>query len=142
MGFPAGSVGWSGDIISIDVGASYRGWVGDSAWTYAVGDVDEESLRLLEATEGRCGPALRQTRGGNHLPTFAGRSTSRWATRLLRGARVHGTWRGPADARGAAGAELSCLAERGGGSGPAAGIASPSSRWCSVGTWLTTHPAR
>ena len=24
-----------GDIIGIDVGATYRGWVGDSAWTYA-----------------------------------------------------------------------------------------------------------
>ena len=27
----------AGDIISIDVGSRYRGFIGDSAWTYAVG---------------------------------------------------------------------------------------------------------
>ncbi len=40
-----------GDIISIDVGAVFQGWVGDSAWTYAVGQIDEESQRLLKVTE-------------------------------------------------------------------------------------------
>ena len=32
----------NGDIISIDIGACYKGFHGDSAWTYAVGEVDEE----------------------------------------------------------------------------------------------------
>lgn len=40
-----------GDIISIDVGATYRGLVGDSAWSYAVGNVSDDIKRLMEATE-------------------------------------------------------------------------------------------
>lgn len=42
-----------GDIISIDTGAVVNGWVGDNAWTYAVGDVAPEVRRLLEVGE-RC----------------------------------------------------------------------------------------
>lgn len=40
-----------GDIISIDVGATYRGLVGDSAVTYPVGNVSEDKQMLLKATE-------------------------------------------------------------------------------------------
>lgn len=40
-----------GDIISIDVGATYHGLVGDSAWTYAVGEISEELKLLMETTE-------------------------------------------------------------------------------------------
>jgi methionyl aminopeptidase len=56
-----------GDVISIDVGATFRGWVGDSAWTYAVGAIDDESRRLLEATEGSLWAGIAQARAGNHL---------------------------------------------------------------------------
>lgn len=41
----------SGDIISIDIGANYNGYHGDSAWTYPVGTISEETKRLLEVTE-------------------------------------------------------------------------------------------
>lgn len=40
-----------GDIVSIDVGATFRGLVGDSAWTYPVGKISEEKKKLLEGTE-------------------------------------------------------------------------------------------
>jgi methionyl aminopeptidase len=40
-----------GDIISIDIGAQYEGYHGDSAWTYGVGDISEEAQRLLDITE-------------------------------------------------------------------------------------------
>ena len=43
-----------GDIISIDTGAIVDGWVGDNAWTYAVGKISPEKKRLLDVTE-RCG---------------------------------------------------------------------------------------
>lgn len=56
-----------GDIISIDVGATYKGWVGDSAWTYAVGEVDAESRALMEATEGSLWAGIAQARAGNFL---------------------------------------------------------------------------
>ena len=40
-----------GDIVSIDVGAFYKGYHGDNAGTVAVGEVDPQVLRLLEVTE-------------------------------------------------------------------------------------------
>lgn len=40
-----------GDIIAIDIGAIYEGFHGDSAWTYAVGEVSPEVRALLETTE-------------------------------------------------------------------------------------------
>lgn len=40
-----------GDIISIDIGAEYRGYHGDSAWTYGVGTISDTARRLLEVTE-------------------------------------------------------------------------------------------
>jgi methionyl aminopeptidase len=56
-----------GDIIGIDIGAIYRGWVGDSAWTYAVGQIDEESQRLMVATEGALWAGIARARVGNRL---------------------------------------------------------------------------
>lgn len=41
-----------GDIVSVDVGAIYQGYQGDSAWTYVVGTVDSQIMRLLDVTEG------------------------------------------------------------------------------------------
>lgn len=41
----------NGDIISIDIGACYKGYHGDSAWTYGVGEISEERSRLLKVTE-------------------------------------------------------------------------------------------
>lgn len=40
-----------GDIISIDIGAVYKGFVGDMARTYPVGDVSKEALQLIEVTK-------------------------------------------------------------------------------------------
>lgn len=39
-----------GDIISIDLGATIDGWVGDSARTFAVGSISDEAQRLLDVT--------------------------------------------------------------------------------------------
>ena len=40
-----------GDIISLDIGACYKGYHGDSAWTYKVGKVGPEKEYLMEHTE-------------------------------------------------------------------------------------------
>ena len=40
-----------GDMVSIDVGATFRGLVGDGAWTYPVGKVSDECLHLMEITK-------------------------------------------------------------------------------------------
>lgn len=58
-----------GDIISVDVGATYGGLVGDSAWTYAVGKIDAEKKRLLKATEESLFAGLRFMKDGNILDT-------------------------------------------------------------------------
>jgi methionyl aminopeptidase len=40
-----------GDIVSVDCGSVYEGWVGDSAFTAGVGEISPEARRLLEVTE-------------------------------------------------------------------------------------------
>ncbi|NLK63466.1 MAG: type I methionyl aminopeptidase [Tissierellia bacterium] len=49
-GFPSERELKEGDIISVDIGATFEGYVGDSAKTYLVGEVDEEKKHLVEAT--------------------------------------------------------------------------------------------
>ena len=39
-----------GDIISVDIGACYKGYHGDSAWTYPVGEISEADKTLMEVT--------------------------------------------------------------------------------------------
>ncbi len=56
-----------GDIISIDVGATYGGLVGDGAWTYPVGKVSAEVQRLLSVTEEALFAGIDKMRDGNIL---------------------------------------------------------------------------
>lgn len=51
-GFPGKRKLNEGDIITLDIGAEYRGFHGDSAWTYPVGEISEDAKKLLEVTEG------------------------------------------------------------------------------------------
>lgn len=50
-GFPGPRKLKEGDIVSLDIGAQYEGYHGDSAWTYAVGSVTPEVQKLLDVTE-------------------------------------------------------------------------------------------
>ena len=61
-----------GDIISIDVGATYAGMVGDGAWTYPVGKISNECQRLLKATEEALFAGIAQMRAGNVLDDISG----------------------------------------------------------------------
>lgn len=61
-----------GDIISIDVGATYAGMVGDGAWTYPVGKVSDECQRLLKATEEALFAGIAQMKAGNILDDVSG----------------------------------------------------------------------
>jgi methionyl aminopeptidase len=56
-----------GDLISLDVGVRYEGFVTDSATTVAVGEVPRETTRLLETTRRALEAATEQARPGNHL---------------------------------------------------------------------------
>jgi methionyl aminopeptidase len=56
-----------GDLISVDVGITLDGLVADSAYTYAVGEVDDESARLLEVGKEALEAGIAQARAGNHV---------------------------------------------------------------------------
>ena len=62
-----------GDIISIDCGVRLQGYCGDAATTIAIGEVSEESRRLLEVTEEALGIAVEQVGPGRRWSEIAGR---------------------------------------------------------------------
>lgn len=51
-----------GDIITLDIGAMYGGYHGDSAWTYPVGEISSEAQRLLDVTEASLYKGLEQAK--------------------------------------------------------------------------------
>lgn len=57
----------AGDIIGIDIGVRYKGWVGDSCVTFPVGDVDDQTQQLLETTERSLLLSIGQARVGKTL---------------------------------------------------------------------------
>lgn len=66
-GIPGSQILKNGDIISVDVGACYKGYHGDSAWTFLVGDVDEKARDLCRVTEEALYRGLEQVRPGNRI---------------------------------------------------------------------------
>ena len=66
-GIPSDRVLQDGDIISIDIGACYKGYHGDSAWSYPVGTIDEDKKYLLEHTEKAFYECLSVIKPGNHI---------------------------------------------------------------------------
>ena len=57
----------NGDIITIDMVISYKGYQADSAWTYAVGEISKEKKYLMEHTEKALYEGLKQVKPGNRL---------------------------------------------------------------------------
>ena len=66
-GIPKSRTLKDGDIVSIDIGAKYRGYHGDSAWTYPVGNISEEVKQLLKVTEESLYKGLEQAIVGNRV---------------------------------------------------------------------------
>lgn len=56
-----------GDIISIDTGATVDGWVGDNAYTFAVGEVSSDKRQLCAVTKEAMWAGIRAARPGNTL---------------------------------------------------------------------------
>jgi methionyl aminopeptidase len=56
-----------GDVLSVDVGVTLGGFVGDSAYTFPVGEISEEAQRLLEACQAALAAGIEQALPGNHL---------------------------------------------------------------------------
>ena len=66
-GIPSNRKLKNGDIISIDIGACYKGYHGDSAWTYTVGHVNKEVLDLMKHTEESLFAGLSVVKEGAHI---------------------------------------------------------------------------
>jgi methionyl aminopeptidase len=66
-GIPSGHRVAEGDLISVDVGITLGGLVADSAYTFAVGEVDEEPLRLLDAGKQALEAGIGAARAGNRV---------------------------------------------------------------------------
>ncbi len=67
-GIPSASVVLQeGDLVSIDCGATLDGWVGDSAWTFGVGELDSAVSKMNDATEWVLARGIEAMVPGNKL---------------------------------------------------------------------------
>ena len=57
----------NGDIITLDICACYKGYHGDSAWTYAVGEINDDKKYLMEHTENALYEGLAMIKPGNRI---------------------------------------------------------------------------
>jgi methionyl aminopeptidase len=66
-GIPSGYCLKEGDIISVDCGVVLNEWVGDSAFTFAVGEISEEVKRLMEFTRASLEEGVKAAVAGNRV---------------------------------------------------------------------------
>ncbi len=66
-GIPSKYVLKDGDIVSIDCGVIMEGYYGDSAFSFAVGEVSEDKLRLLEYTRASLEKGVEKAVAGNRV---------------------------------------------------------------------------
>jgi methionyl aminopeptidase len=66
-GIPSDYVLKEGDIISIDCGVLLNGYYGDSAYTFAVGEIDDDVKRLLEFTRASLEDGVKEAIEGNRV---------------------------------------------------------------------------
>ncbi len=66
-GFPSNRKLKNGDIVTLDIGACWKGYHGDSGWTYAVGDISDDAQYIMEHTEKALFEGLKQVKPGNRI---------------------------------------------------------------------------
>jgi methionyl aminopeptidase len=66
-GFPGERLIREGDIVSVDCGVLMNGYYGDSAYTFAVGDVKEETSKLMERTREALYRGIEEAVAGNRI---------------------------------------------------------------------------
>lgn len=66
-GIPGNRELHEGDIVSVDIGAFFKGYHGDSAYTYGVGSISQEAQRLLDMTEASLYEGIKRAMVGNRL---------------------------------------------------------------------------
>ncbi len=66
-GIPSGYILKEGDILSVDCGVILNGWYGDSAYTFAVGEIKDEDRRLLDFTRASLEEGVKAAIAGNRI---------------------------------------------------------------------------
>lgn len=66
-GFPGSQVLKEGDIVTVDMVVNLDGWLADSAWSYAVGNISEEAQNLLDVTKESLYIGIEQAVVGNRI---------------------------------------------------------------------------
>jgi methionyl aminopeptidase len=85
-----------GDILSVDVGVTLDGLVADSAYTFAVGEIDAEAQRLLDVCQAALDAGIDQARPGNHVGDISAavqRTTEEAGFSIVRSLVGHGVGR-------------------------------------------------
>jgi methionyl aminopeptidase len=66
-GIPSDYILKEGDIISVDCGVILKGWYGDSAFTFPVGEITDEVKRLLDYTRASLEEGVKEAVAGNRI---------------------------------------------------------------------------
>ena len=66
-GFPSDYELKDGDIVTLDICACYKGYHGDSGWTYKVGNISKEDEYLMNHTEKALFEGIKEAKAGNHV---------------------------------------------------------------------------
>ena len=84
----------SGDLISIDIGSKYKGWIGDAAWTWAIDHCSDENMRLMQAGRESLSAGIQAMQTGKPLLEFAKAvqyiAETKYKFHLVRGLGGHG----------------------------------------------------
>ena len=99
MGWPGTGELKFGDIVSLDVGVIYNGFIGDTARTVAVGGCGVLAQKLMDVTEKSLYEGIAQAVPGNRVADIS-RAIQTYVEkqRVQRGAGVCRAWRRPDDA--------------------------------------------
>ncbi len=106
-GIPGKRVIQDGDVVSLDLGCTYKGFVADSALTVIVGKAKPGTQELVDVTRESLQAGIKHARAGNRLGEISHAIQTYIESHgfgVVREYVGHGV--GPGDARGAAGAEL------------------------------------
>jgi methionyl aminopeptidase len=60
-----------GDLLSVDIGVLHNGWIGDAAWTYAMGSASPDDLRLMQVGRASLKAGLEAMQPGRPLLDWA-----------------------------------------------------------------------
>lgn len=66
-GIPSERVLQEGDIVGLDLGVCLDGWIGDSAWTFPVGEISPDAQRLLNVTRESLYQGIAKAKIGNRI---------------------------------------------------------------------------